>query len=104
MSDGDAIFGEGALGLDLAKADLARAGSCQAPTRRSQRSSGQAQPDPPPDRQAPARSAAAPAGSSARPVQRAGPSLQRLSPPPTPPSNPERIFPRAAPGFPVRGP
>jgi len=35
MSDWDAIFGEAALGLDLAKADLVRAGSGQAPARRS---------------------------------------------------------------------
>src|SRR5438552_389017 len=52
MSDWDAIFGEAALGLDPAKADLVLAGSGQAPPRRSQRPSVQAQPGPHPDRPA----------------------------------------------------
>jgi hypothetical protein len=52
VSDWDAIFGEAALGLDLAKPDLVPAGSGQAPARRSQRPSAPAQPDPHPDRPA----------------------------------------------------
>jgi hypothetical protein len=46
MSDWDAIFGEAALGLDPAKADLVLAGPGQAPARRSQRPSAQTQPSP----------------------------------------------------------
>ena len=106
MSDWDAIFGEAALGLDLAKADLVRAGSGQAPARRSQRSSGQPQLDPPRDRpagQAAASSAAAPAGRGARPSQAAGPSLKLVSRPPAPATNPEAIFRREALEFRVRG-
>jgi hypothetical protein len=106
MSDWDAIFGEAALGLDLAKADLAHAGSGQAPARRSQRSSVQAQLDPPRDRpagQAAARSAAAPAGRGARPLQAAGPSLKLVSRPAAPATNPEAIFRREALEFRVRG-
>jgi hypothetical protein len=105
MSDWDAIFGEAALGLDLAKADLARADSGQAPAR-SQRPSVQAQPDPQPDRpagQAAASSAAAPAGPGARPAQTAGPSLKLVSRPSAPATNPEAIFRREALEFRVRG-
>ena len=106
MSDWDAIFGEAALGLDLAKPDLAPAGSAQAPARRSQRPAGQAPPDPPRDRpagQAAASSAAAPAGRGARPAQAAGPSLKLVSRPPAPATNPEAIFRREALEFRVRG-
>ena len=106
MSDWDAIFGEAALGLDLAKADLVRPGSGQAPARRSQRSSGQPQPDPPRDRpagQAAARPAAAPAGRGARPVPAARPSLKLVSRPAAPATNPEAIFRREALEFRVRG-
>ena len=106
MSDWDAIFGEAALGLDLAKADLVRAGSGQAPARRSQRPAGQAPLDPPRDRpagQAAASSAAAPAGRGARPSQAAGPSLKLVSRPSAPATNPEAIFRREALEFRVRG-
>ena len=106
MSDWDAIFGEAALGLDLAKADLVPAGSGQAPARRSQRPSVQAQPGPHPDRpagQAAASSAAPPAGRDARPVQAAGPSLKLVSRPPAPATNPEAIFRREALEFRARG-
>lgn len=107
MSDWDAIFGEAALGLDPAKAGLALTGSGQAPARRSQRPSVQAQLDPRRDRpagQAAASSAAAPpAGREARPVQVAGPSLKLVSRPPAPATNPEAIFRREALEFRVRG-
>jgi hypothetical protein len=106
MSDWDAIFGEAALGLDLAKADLVRAGSGQAPARRDQRSSGQAQLDPYRDRptgQAAARAAAAPAGRGAGPLPAARPSLKLVSRPSAPATNPEAIFRREALEFRVRG-
>ena len=106
MSDWDAIFGEAALGLDLAKPDLVPAGSAQAPARRSQRPAGQAPLDPPRDRpagQAAASSAAAPAGHDARPGQAAAPSLKLVSRPPAPATNPEAIFRREALEFRVRG-
>jgi hypothetical protein len=44
MSDWDAVFGEAALGLDLAKVDPARAGSGNAPALRIRPSAGSAQP------------------------------------------------------------
>jgi len=106
VSDWDAIFGEAALGLDLAKPDLVPAGSGQAPTRRSQRPAGQGPLDPPRDRpagQAAASSAAAPAGRGARPSQAAGPSLKLVSRPPAPATNPEAIFRREALEFRARG-
>jgi hypothetical protein len=106
MSDWDAIFGEAALGLDLAKADLVRAGSGQAPARRSQRSSVQPQLDPHRDRpagQAAARPAAAPAGPGAGPLPAARPSLKLVSRPSAPTTNPEAIFRREALEFRVRG-
>jgi len=106
MSDWDAILGEAALGLDLAKADLVRADFGQAPARRSQRSSVQAQLDPLRDRpagQVAASSAAAPAGRGARPGQAAGPSLKLVSRPVAPTTNPEAIFRREALEFRVRG-
>jgi hypothetical protein len=107
MSDWDAIFGEAALGFDLAKPDLLPAGSGQPPARRSQRPSAQAQLDPPRDRpagQAAASPAAAPpAGRDARPVQAAGPSLKLVSRPPAPATNPEAIFRREALEFRARG-
>ena len=106
MSDWDAIFGEAALGLDPAKADLVLAGPGQAPARRSQRPSAQAEPGPRPARpagQAAASSAAAPAGRGARPSQAAGPSLKLVSRPPAPATNPEAIFRREALEFRVRG-
>jgi len=107
MSDWDAIFGEAALGLDPAKADLVLAGSGQAPARRIQRPSAQDQPSPRRDR--PARQAAAsspaapPAGRDARPAQAAGPSLKLVSRPPAPATNPEAIFRREALEFRARG-
>jgi hypothetical protein len=106
VSDWDAIFGEAALGLDPAKADLVRAGPGQAPARRSQRPSVQAQLDPHRDRpasQAAARSAAAPAGRGASTVQAARPSLKLVSRPAAPATNPEAIFRREALEFRVRG-
>ena len=106
MSDWDAIFGEAALGLDLAKPDLVPAGSGQAPARRSQRPSAQAPLDPPrdrPARPAAASSVAAPAGRGARPSQAAGPSLKLVSRPPAPATNPEAIFRREALEFRARG-
>lgn len=106
MSDWDAIFGEAALGLDLAKPDLVPAGSGQAPARRSQRSSVQAQPDrrrDPPAGRAAVSSAAAPAGHGARPVQAARSSLKLVSRPPAPATNPEAIFRREALEFRARG-
>jgi len=106
MSDWDAIFGEAALGLDPAKADLVLAGPGQAPARRSQRPSAQAEPGPRPARpagQAAASSAAAPAGRDARPVQAAAPSLKLVSRPSAPATNPEAIFRREALEFRVRG-
>ncbi len=106
MSDWDAIFGEAALGLDPAKADLVLAGPGQAPARRSQRPPAQAEPGPRPARpagQAAASSAAAPAGRDARPSQAAGPSLKLVSRPSAPATNPEAIFRREALEFRVRG-
>jgi hypothetical protein len=106
VSDWDAIFGEAALGLDMAKPDLVPAGSGPAPPRRSQRSAVQAQLDPHRDRpggRAAASSAAAPAGRGARPVPAAGPSLKLVSRPPAPATNPEAIFRREALEFRVRG-
>ena len=107
MSDWDAIFGEAALGLDLAKADPVPAGSGPAPARRSQRPPVQAQPGPRPGRpagQATASPAAAPpAGRDARPSQAAGPSLKLVSRLPAPATNPEAIFRREALEFRVRG-
>jgi hypothetical protein len=103
MSDWDAIFGDAALGLDLAKADLLRAGSGQVPARRRQRSSVQAQLDPNRDQQAATSSAAAPPGRGARPLQAAGPSGKLVSRPPVPATNPEAIFRQEALEFRVRG-
>ena len=106
MSDWDAIFGEAALGLDVAKADLVRADSGQAPTRRDQRSSVQAQLDPHPGwpaGQDAARSATAPAGPDARSLQAPPPSLKLASRPVAPTTNPEAIFRREALEFRVRG-
>jgi hypothetical protein len=106
VSDWDAIFGEAALGLDLAKADLVRADSGQAPARRSRRSPVQAQLDPHRDRpagQAAASSAAAPAACGASPLQAAGPSLKLVNRPAAPTTNPEAIFRREALEFRVRG-
>jgi hypothetical protein len=106
VSDWDAIFGEAALGLDLAKADLVPAHPGQAPARRSQRPAGQAQPGPhrdPPAGPAAASSAAAPAGRGARPVHDARPSLKLVNRPPAPATNPEAIFRREALEFRARG-
>lgn len=103
MSDWDAIFGEAALGLDLAKADPARAGSGQAPGGRSQRPAGPAQLDPQRDRPATTISGAAPAGPGTRPVQSARPSLKLASRPTAPTASREAIFRREALEFRVRG-
>jgi hypothetical protein len=107
VSDWDAIFGEAALGLDLAKPDLVPAGSGQAPARRSQRPSAQAPLDPHRDRPAgPAAASSAatpPAGRGARPAQAGRPSLKLVSRPPAPATNPEAIFRREALEFRARG-
>ena len=105
MSDWDAIFGEAALGLDLAKADLVRADSGQAPGRHSQRTSVRTQLDSQRDRPAgqAATSSAAPAVPGARSLQAAGPSLKLVSRPAAPTTNPEAIFRREALEFRVRG-
>jgi hypothetical protein len=106
VSDWDAIFGEAALGLDLAKADLVRGDSRQQPARRSQPPPVQAQLDPRrgwPAGHASARSAAAPAGRVARPSQAARRSLKLVSRPPAPATNPEAIFRPEALEFRVRG-
>jgi hypothetical protein len=83
MSDWDSIFGEAALGLDLAKADPARVGSRQAPTAAS--------------------SAATPAVPGTRPAQPARSSLKLASRPTAPTANREAIFRREALEFRVRG-
>jgi len=76
MSDWDAIFGEAALGLDLAKPDLVPAGSAQAPARRSQRPAGQAPLDPPRDRPAgPAAAGSRTVTVPVRPSMTAGPEV-----------------------------
>ena len=67
MSDWDSIFGEAALGLDLAKVDPARAGSRQAPAATS--------------------SAPAPAVQETRPAQPARSSLKLASRPKAPTAN-----------------
>lgn len=83
MSDWDSIFGEAALGLDVAKADPARVGSRQAPTATS--------------------SAATPAVPGTRPAQPARSSLKLASRPTAPTANREAIFRREALEFRVRG-
>ena len=107
MTDWDAIFGEAALGLDVARADLVQGGpDSHASTRRSQRSSVPAQPGPHQDRaagQAAASSAAAPAGPGLRSLQTARPSLKLATRPAAPTTNPEAIFRREALEFRVRG-
>ncbi len=80
MSDWDSIFGEAALGLDLAKVDPARAGSRQAPTASS--------------------SAPAPAVPGPRPARS---SLKLASRPKAPTANREAIFRKEALEFRVRG-
>jgi hypothetical protein len=83
MSDWDSIFGEAALGLDLAKADPARVGSRQAAAATS--------------------SAATPAVPGTRPAQPARSSLKLASRPTAPTANREAIFRREALEFRVRG-
>lgn len=105
MSDWDAIFGEAALGLDVAKADPARVGSGQ-PPRRIQRPAGPAQLDPQRDRpvvRAATSSAVASAGPGSRPVQSARPSLTAACRPKVPTASREAIFRREALEFRVRG-
>jgi hypothetical protein len=106
MSDWDAIFGEAALGLDLAKVDPARAGSGNAPARRIRPSAGSAQPDQPRDLAAESAtpvSAATAANTESRPVRAARPSLKLASRPTAPTANREAIFRREALEFRVRG-
>jgi hypothetical protein len=81
MSDWDSIFGEAALGLDLAKADPAPVGSGQAA----------------------ASSAATPAVPRIRPARPARSSLKLASHPTAPTANREAIFRREALEFRVRG-
>lgn len=83
MSDWDSIFGEAALGLDLARADPARVGHRQAPTATS--------------------SAPAPAVPETRPAQPARSSLKLASRPKAPTASREAIFRREALEFRVRG-
>jgi hypothetical protein len=83
MSDWDSIFGEAALGLDLAKADPARVGSRQA--------------------SAATGSAATPAVPGTHPAQPARSSLKLASRPTAPTANREAIFRREALEFRVRG-
>jgi hypothetical protein len=83
MSDWDSIFGEAALGLDLAKVDPARAGSRQAPATTS--------------------SAPAPAVPETRPAQPARSSLKLASRPKAPTASREAIFRKEALEFRVRG-
>jgi hypothetical protein len=83
MSDWDSIFGEAALGLDLAKVDPARVGSRQAP--------------------AAASSAAAPAVQESRPAQPARSFLKLASRPKAPTASREAIFRKEALEFRVRG-
>jgi hypothetical protein len=89
MSDWDSIFGEAALGLDLAKADPARVGSRRAPTATS-------------SARAPAVQGTRPA-EPADPAQPARPSLKLASRPKAPTANREAIFRREALEFRVRG-
>jgi hypothetical protein len=106
VSDWDAIFGEAALGLDLAKADPVRDGPGQVPAHRRPRSSTQAQLDPHlgrPAGQAATSSATAPAAPSARPPQASRPSLKLVTRPAAPTTNPEAIFRREALEFRARG-
>lgn len=83
MSDWDSIFGEAALGLDLAKVDPARAGTRQAPAATS--------------------SAPAPAVQETRPAQPARSSLKLASRPKAPTASREAIFRKEALEFRVRG-
>ena len=83
MSDWDSIFGEAALGLDLAKADPDRVGRRQAPSATS--------------------SAATPVPLGTHPAQAARPSLKLASRPTAPTANREAIFRREALEFRVRG-
>ena len=87
MSDWDAIFGEAALGLDLAKADRAQLD----PQR------------PQPAESARASSAAPPSGPGTRPSQNARPSLKLARRPTAPTASREAIFRREALEFRVRG-
>ena len=123
MSDWDAIFGEAALGLDVAKVDPARAGSGNAPARRIRPSAGSAQPrdlaveSATPISAVPGSatlvsavpvsavpvSAATAASTESRPVRAARPSLKLASRPTAPTANREAIFRREALEFRVRG-
>jgi hypothetical protein len=83
MSDWDSIFGEAALGLDLAKVDPAQVGSRQAPAATS--------------------SASAPAVQETHPAQPARSSLKLASRPKAPTASREAIFRKEALEFRVRG-
>lgn len=83
MSDWDSIFGEAALGLDLAKVDPARAGSRRAPTATS--------------------SAPVPAVPGTSPAQPARSSLKLASRPKAPTASRDAIFRKEALEFRVRG-
>jgi hypothetical protein len=83
MSDWDAIFGEAALGLDLAKAELVRSAAGHASAGGGQRSAVLTRPDPPRDRPAElsaATSGVAIASPGTRPLPVAQPSRQLTSP------------------------
>jgi hypothetical protein len=93
MTDWDAIFGEAALGLDLAKVDHARGGLGHMLFRRERRSSVQARLDPRRD----------PASPGARPLRTGPPSLRLTSRPTGPTTDRDAIFRQEALEFRARG-
>ena len=106
MSDWDAIFGEAALGLDLAKAELVRSGAGHASADRGQRSAVLTRPDPPRDRPAElsaATSGVAIASPGTRPLPVAQPSRQLTSQFVAPTAGREAIFRQEALEFRARG-
>jgi hypothetical protein len=105
MSDWDSIFGEAALGLDLARADPARVGGHPS-ARRGPRSAGSAQLVAQPNlpaAPATASSAATPAVPGTRPARPARSSLKLASRPTAPTASRDAIFRREALEFRVRG-
>jgi hypothetical protein len=107
MSDWDAIFGEAALGLDLAKAELVRSGAGHASAGGGQRSAVLTRPDPPRDDR-PAELSAATSGVAiaspgTRPLPAAQPSRQLTSQFVAPTAGREAIFRQEALEFRARG-
>jgi hypothetical protein len=106
MSDWDAIFGEAALGLDLAKAELVRSATGHASAGGGQRSAVLTRPDPPRDRPAElsaATSGVAIASPGTRPPPAAQPSRQLTSQFGAPAAAREAIFRQEALEFRARG-